>query len=128
MEQLGADLKTWLSAPWDGLRIIKLGAAVVLLGGLNWWWIAVGRGLVRGWWQWREGRRYDPVRLSAGRWLGEMAQYRSASGESRELQELVAELQRVRYGPRETWPEPEGVFRRARGVSREVRRQRRAAG
>jgi hypothetical protein len=128
MEQLGADLKTWLSAPWDGLRIIKLGAAVVLLGGLTWWWIAVGRGLVRGWCQWRDGRRSDPVRLSAGRWLGEMAHYRSASGDSRELQELVAELQRVRFGPRETWPEPEGVFRRARRVSREVRRQRRAAG
>ena len=128
MEQLGADLKTWLSAPWDGLRIIKLGAAVVLLGGLTWWWIAVGRGLVRGWCQWRDGRRSDPVRLSAGRWLGEMAHYRSASGDSRGLQELVAELQRVRFGPRETWPEPEGVFRRARRISREVRRQRRAAG
>ncbi len=128
VERIGADLKAWLSAPWDGVRVIKSLAAVVLTGGMTWWWIAVGRGLVRGRWLWRGGRRSDPVRLLAGRWLGAMAGYRSASGESRELREVVAELQRVRFGPRETWPEPEGVFRRARRVLREVRRQRRAAG
>ncbi len=126
VEQLGASLKAWLTAPWDGERAIKSLSAVVLLGGLAWWWIAVGRGLVRGQWPWRDGRRSDPVRLSAGRWLGEMAGYRAASGASRELQEVVAELQRVRFGPRETWPEPKGVFRRARRVLRHARKQRRA--
>jgi len=128
VEQLGADLKAWLSAPWDGVRVIKSGAVVALVGGMTWWWIAVGRGLVRGRRLWRGGRRSDPVRLLAGRWLGEIAGYRSASGESRELQELVGALQRVRFGPRETWPEPVGLFRRARRFLREVRRQRRAAG
>ena len=128
VERLGAVLKAWLSAPWDGVRVINSLAAVVLMGGMSWWWIAVGRGLVRGRWLWRGGRRSDPVRLLAGRWLGEMAGYLSASCESRELREVVAELQRVRFGPRETWPEPEGMFRRARRVLREVRRQRRAAG
>lgn len=128
LENIGVNLKAWLTAPWDGERVIKSGSAVVLVGGLAWWWIAVGRGLVRGRWRWGHGRRADPVRVSAGRWLGEMAGYRSAFGEASELREVVAELQRVRFGPRETWPEPEGVFRRARRVLRAARRRRQAAG
>jgi len=40
---------------------------------------------------------------------------------SGEVESVVAELQRLRYGRRETWAEPKGVFRRARQVAKEFR-------
>jgi hypothetical protein len=50
------------------------------------------------------GRRVDPIRREAGRWLVRVA------GPPK----LVADLQRLRYGPVPTWPRPAEVFRAAR--------------
>jgi hypothetical protein len=37
---------------------------------------------------------------------------------------VTAELQRLRYGARATWPEPGAVFRRARLAAADLRRRR----
>ena len=49
----------------------------------------------------------DPVRRTAGKWLGRLRQKSEDS-------DVVPDLQRLRYGRRETWPEPRAVFKRAR--------------
>jgi hypothetical protein len=35
---------------------------------------------------------------------------------------VIHDLRRLRYGRRETWPEPRGVFRRAKQARKMVRR------
>lgn len=138
LENFNANLKAWVTSPWDGERIIKAVATVTLVVGIVWWWIAQGRAWVRGRWQWRGARRSDPVRATAGRWLGEIAETglrqpdrggRAEAGAKAtetdgEVSAVVAELQRVRFGARETWAEPEGVFKRARRVVREMKATR----
>jgi hypothetical protein len=63
------------------------------------------------WRRWRRPQAFDPVRLQAGRWLGRLR----ASGREAPV---VSDLQRLRYGRRESWPEPRGVFKRARQARR----------
>ena len=113
-------LKAWLTAPWDARREMKLAGVLAALAGGVWAWRAFGRG----WWQqWRRdaaGTKGDPVRAKAGRWLREMA---GCGGAEFELRGVVEELQRLRYGARATWPEPEPVFRRARQALRAARRR-----
>ena len=79
---------------------------------------------------WRHPGEFDPVRREAGRWLRKIAERdkpdrpRPAAAE-RMPDELgaaaVAELQRLRFGHRATWPEPKEVFRRARLAWRAAR-------
>ena len=114
MENASAALRHWADRPWNGWRVMRwLGAAVAAAAGVlgwrhgrsSWWW------RIRGWR--REGM--DPVRREAGRWLrrmGERGRLKVGGGA------VVAELQRLRYGPRTTWPEPQAVFRRARRAVR----------
>lgn len=127
LESVGAMVKGWLAGPWDGDRLIRMGAAVIMAGGIMGWWLTQGRGWLRGRWQGRIGRPDDPVRAAAGRWLRELAD--SAHGRSNAAEakpDVVAELQRVRFGARETWREPDAVFRRAKQAVRDARRRARA--
>lgn len=113
-------LKAWLTSPWTTRRVVKLvaGLGVVVLAG--WAWREFGRG----WWrQFRRpasGGRIDPVRARAGRWLREFEDF---AGNETDLRSVRGELQRLRFGARETWPEPAPVFRRARHALRTARRQ-----
>jgi protein-glutamine gamma-glutamyltransferase len=106
-----AAAKAWAAAPWNAVRTGTTGATVTGLVLVLW----LGVRLIR----WNRARRpsrgrFDPVRREAGRWLGQLRQ-RSAGGARRpDEEELLDELQRVRFGRRETWPEPRAVFRRAR--------------
>jgi transglutaminase-like putative cysteine protease len=106
-----ASVRRWLQRPWDGRRVADwLGAGLLAAGAVLLWW-RHGRAW---WWNVRSVRRHggvDPVRREAGRWLRRLFEGRRVSGERREV---LAELQRLRYGPRATWPEPQAVFRRAR--------------
>jgi len=112
--------KRWLLSPWNLRRAAMIFAAAAVLTGLAW----ASRKLARGW-RWRsrrrgEATRLDPVRVEAGRWLE-----RFSGGEIEpEPRLVVLELQRLRYGARESWPEPALVFRRARTVWRETKRKR----
>ncbi len=114
-------LKAWLLAPWDLRRFGSLAAGAVLA-------VALGVLLVRGgrlvWWRWqawRQSGQFDPVRLEAGKRLVRLraSLARLTAAERREMVlRAMAELERLRYGHRATWPEPAGVFQRARQALR----------
>jgi transglutaminase-like putative cysteine protease len=109
----------WLRRPWGRRRTLGW-LGLVAAAGLTaaWWW----RRVPAWWWRVRGLRRRggaDPVRREAGRWLRRMVESRESSAESREV---WADLQRLRYGPRATWPEPQAAFRHARRALRTARR------
>lgn len=111
----------WSRRPWEGWRILRLlGIAGAAAAACFFWW-RYGRRSVR--WRirgWRR-RKSDPVRREAGRWLRKL---RKGGSSTRVDGAVLAELQRLRYGPQPTWPAPAPVFRRAR---RSMRSQARAA-
>jgi hypothetical protein len=106
-----AEVRAWLRAPWNVRRALKIFAmaagAVVAL-------VAARRAQWR--WCWRPGatRRVDPIRREAGRLLRRIANRGSQTEANADLAGVRAELQRLRYGARETWPASGAVFRRAR--------------
>ena len=114
-------IKDWVAGPWDVRRVAKLLALVAGIGGAGWAWREFGRG----WWRrYRSGvqpGRMDPVRAEAARWLRTISDFGYRIPDS---QTVTVELQRLRFGARGTWPEPEGVFRAARRAVRELRRGR----
>jgi len=119
-------LKSWLAAPWTTRRMVKLLCLLAAVALAAWAWRELGRG----WWrQFRReasGGRIDPVRAKAGRWLRELAHPSprlQRTGETPEFRDVREELERLRFGERTTWPEPEPVFRRARQAVRAGRRQ-----
>ncbi len=115
LEAFGKSLKEWLARPWDAGRIVRslgLGAGAAGLGWLL--WRLAGRGWQR-WQFWRRPAEYDPVRRTAGKWLGRLRPRMDQGA-------VIAELQRLRYGRRETWPEPRAVFRRAKQARKTARR------
>jgi hypothetical protein len=102
-------VKAWFLGPWDAARLARLGAAASAAA-VAAWMLATGR--------WRlpalgRGRGGDPVRREAGRWLVRL------DGPPA----LVADLQRLRYGPAPTWPRPPDVFRKARKAVSSRRRR-----
>ena len=106
-------VKVWVKGPWDGARVLRVGIAAVIAGSFI-WFIASGR--------WRiaafgRGQKVDPIRREAGRWL------RRVDGPG----PLVADLQRLRFGPAPSWPRPSEVFRRARQAASSSRRRRSAS-
>lgn len=107
-------LKAWLEQPWDAARTgrtVGLAAGVLALG---WFALRLGQwGWVR-WQMWRQPQAFDPVRRTAGKWLVRLRP------QARDP-EVLADLRRLRYGRRESWPEPRGVFRRAREARRRAR-------
>ncbi len=118
IKEVGDRLKAWLRGPWDWPRVGRVVAAVALAVAAV---LLVARGggwLFARWRRWRHPDRFDPVRREAGRWLRRIG---AASPESTAVR---AELERLRYGRRETWPEPRGVFRRARQARRTAPRDR----
>lgn len=120
LERVAGAIKAWLARPWDLGRIAFVaGALAAAAGGVVAW-----RRLGRGWWlRWRSGRARhagaDPVRREAGR---QLARLRAAGAEGAALSAVRADLERLRYGPRSTWPNPPAVFRRARQVLRAAKR------
>jgi hypothetical protein len=115
LEDFGKRLRAWLERPWDKARAGRLAAMLAAVVALVWSGWRLARWSWRRWQAWRRPDEFDPVRQEAGRLLGRL---RAAP----EADEVVAELRRLRYGRRETWPEPRGVFKRARKVRRTARR------
>ena len=61
------------------------------------------------------------MRSEAGRWLGKLNRGGpNGARPEQELERVHSELLRLRYGRKETWPEPREVFRRARRTARVV--------
>jgi hypothetical protein len=90
-----------------------------VVGGI-WWWRAMGRG----WWRRlrHRGRQDDPIRREAGYWLGRLL---ASEGTLAGGGEIVPDLQRLRFGARSTWADPERVFRAARRAVRDAHRRAR---
>ena len=109
--------RSWIRRPWGLRRLLGwLGAAgAAAATGAAWWrW-------GRPWWWRLEGRRHtghDPVRRRAGRLLRRLGGRTPAGPEGAAV---VADLERLRYGPRATWPEPQPALRRARRMVRAAR-------
>ena len=111
-------VRAWWERPWDVTRWIGLGAAVLGAALAVWGWRRFGRG----WWlRWRSRHArnagVDPVRREAGRWL---VRLREAGGADERLR---GELERLRFGPRTTWPNPARTFQEARRACRAARRR-----
>jgi protein-glutamine gamma-glutamyltransferase len=123
MEQGVRAVRGWVTAPWDVRRaghVIGVLAATVLLtlalreaGRAGWRWLRRRRG----------GDREDPVRREAGEWLRRLS---ASSCRIPQAPQVTADLQRLRFGARESWGDSEAVLRRARQVVREARRRNRA--
>jgi hypothetical protein len=114
-----AAVKKWLAGPWDARRFADVFAlAFALLSGA-WGWREYGAAAWRRLVRRLRGRHDDPVRVDAGRWLARLAVERRTA----EAAAVVAELQRLRFGARATWPEPKRVFRSARHALRSSRRR-----
>jgi protein-glutamine gamma-glutamyltransferase len=112
-----ARLQDWLNRPWDVARLAAWVFVVVTAFSLVLGWRRFGRVL---WLRWRSGMTrhgVDPVRREAGRWLRRLSQHPgSIAGADRDR--VKAELERLRYGPRQSWPNPQGAFRRAKQACR----------
>jgi len=100
-------VKEWFRGPWDGARLARICGAAAAAGGA-WWALATGRLRLA---PIGRGRGVDPVRREAGRWLVRLGGPAA----------LVADLQRIRFGPSHTWPRPSDVFRKARQAARSRR-------
>ncbi|HEV8073078.1 MAG TPA: DUF3488 and transglutaminase-like domain-containing protein [Opitutaceae bacterium] len=111
-------VRAWLSAPWNVRRAEKIfaGAAgmVLLL-------VAARRARWRLRWRLGSPKRVDPIRREAGRLLRRIANRGLRTETNADLAGVRAELQRLRYGARETWPASGAVFRRARRLARRGR-------
>jgi hypothetical protein len=121
LEAAAQRIRAWLAGPWNLKRALK---ATGLVAGI----VAVAWALLRvvrlGWDSWRRWRRpgeFDPVRREAGRWLvrlGSPSEKSQVTSDKKSDPEVIPDLLRLRYGRRETWPEPGRVFRRARRFRR----------
>jgi len=122
IEEGAKRLKAWLAGPWNwprvGRTLVGVSATVLLVLGLGRTaaWLRVR------WRQWRDPLAFDPVRREAGRALarirGRRTDDRGPTTEDAGIAAVVADLERLRYGRRETWPEPRSVFKRARAAAR----------
>lgn len=133
LEEWARSLKAWLTAPWDLARIGRWSLTIsVLAAGLA-GVLRLAQFFSEAWQAWRRPGEFDPVRREAGRWLqrlmphGALGAERETPGELSGDQALamaaaIAELQRLRFGHRGTWPEqPRSVFKRARQAQRMAR-------
>jgi hypothetical protein len=122
-DEFSARLKAWLQQPWDLARLGRVatgfGAVCALLAAL----LYAGKSVWERWQLWRRPQSFDPVRQKAGRWLARLKESDRWQAARDKPDSVVVDLRRLRYGRRETWPEPRGVFRRA-GVARRAARRR----
>ncbi|HVU15864.1 MAG TPA: DUF3488 and transglutaminase-like domain-containing protein [Candidatus Didemnitutus sp.] len=118
LQALTARIRAWLTGPWNVKRAMRTGAWILGLFGGLWLLRRAGAWAIVRWRQWRRPGEYDPVRREAGRWL---VRIRATALSQPFDAEVLGDLQRLRYGPRPSWPDPQRVFRRARKARRNVR-------
>lgn len=110
-----AALAEWFKRPWDVARLAAWLLIVAASFGLVIGWRLIGRGL---WLRVRSGmagKGADPVRKEAGRWLRRLGE---SDRQNAEDAGLKADLERLRYGPRAGWPNPQSAFRAAKRALR----------
>jgi protein-glutamine gamma-glutamyltransferase len=110
-----AALRAWWRLPWDAGRLASVVTLTLVAAGLTWGWRRLRIwALQSAFWR-RASRREDPIRREAGRWLQRLAERREGGWPN---DPVTPQLQRLRFGARETWPEAAAVFRRARKLAR----------
>ncbi len=120
-DEFSKRLKAWLQQPWDAARAGRTAGLIAGVAALGWLLVRLGQW---GWLRWRLWRRpqsFDPIRQKAGRWLARMRQSAEDRSPRTEDGEVIHDLRRLRYGRRETWPEPRGVFKRAKQARKAAR-------
>ncbi len=125
MEDFTQRFKVWITRPWNVARLGRSAGWLAALGALGWAGWRLGQWVWLRWQVWRRPDDFDPVRREAGRWLVRLRQpYQKTQDRGRNSDDRVVmeELQRLRYGRRETWPEPRSVFKRAKRARRSARR------
>jgi hypothetical protein len=108
-------VKDWLRKTWDWRRAALTGALLAGVAGLVW----LSRRALNDW-RWRAATRggaTGAVRREAARWLRRLAR-ETGSAADPEREALLLQLQRLRYGSSERWPEVGLVFARARRLRR----------
>jgi hypothetical protein len=116
-DEFSKRLKAWFTSPWDAARLARTAGLTLGLAAFGWLAVRLAQWAWLRWRRWRRPQAFDPVRLQAGKWLVRLRERDSGP------REVVAELQRLRYGRRETWPEPRSVFKRARQARRAAGRR-----
>ncbi len=134
-EEWSKQLKAWRSRPWDMARAGKTAGGGVGAAAVAWLMVRLVRWSWGRWRGWLRPQQFDPVRREAGRQLTRLRVLRkfpeggriAGSINAAKIDEgastlavVVADLERIRYGRRETWPDARGVFRRAKQVRRSV--------
>lgn len=135
-EEWTKQLKEWRSRPWDMARAGRTAAELVVAAAVVW---LLARLVHSSGWRWRgwwRPQRFDPVRREAGRQLTRLRLLREFSSVGRlvgtvsgtqtddgasRFAAVVADLERIRYGRRETWPDARGAFRSAKQFRRSAR-------
>ncbi|MBI2813406.1 MAG: DUF3488 domain-containing protein [Opitutae bacterium] len=120
-DEFSKQLKAWLLRPWDAARTGRTARLAVGALALGWLLVRLAQWAWVRWRMWRRPESSDPVRLKAGQWLTRLRRSDKWQGTSGKPDPVVADLRRLRYGRRETWPEPRGVFKRARLARRAIR-------
>lgn len=113
LQRSGEQLKAWLQAPWNWRRGAAIIGTALAATACGWLLLITGRRmrLVA----WRK-HQLHPVRLEAGRWLVRLA------GKS-DNAKLDRELELLRYGAPDKWPNPTQTFTQARREWRRVKRR-----
>ncbi|MEY4940174.1 MAG: hypothetical protein RIQ93_1909, partial [Verrucomicrobiota bacterium] len=94
-------VRAWLTAPWDGRRLVRVGAMAIASAALVWIAREFGLVCIRGIFR-RGARRYaDPVRREAAHWL---RKFSTGGGSVFDAEDVREDLQRLRFGAPATWP------------------------
>ncbi len=122
IEAAGETVREWIRQPWDVRRTGTIVIAGMVLAAVLAWVLRRGGFSIFDFRFSSGRRRSDAVRMEAGKWLRRVGACRA-----RDVQcEAVArELERLRFGARETWGEPKVVFRGARRAWRGARKNAR---
>lgn len=126
IEQRVETIIAWLRSPWDWMRFAGLAGALMLAAAFWVFWRSAG---MRLWLDWRSRRagagRADPVRREAAQWLRRV-DAALAKGvvivPGGALDRAYVGLLRLRFGDRDSWPEPLAIFGAARRELRAVLR------
>ena len=127
LEGWAKQIKAWFAGPWDVRRWGKLFAGAAALAAIAWALWHGGAWLRQRWRMRRKSDAFDPVRREAGVWLRRLSAGDVNDARAHEIFAVRAELERLRYGRRDTWPDPRAVFKRAKLARRELQRTTRAA-
>lgn len=122
IDQWTQGLKDWAKQPWDKAKLITLAQSIGILVAL-YFAIRVLLILLRTLRKNKSGKSdklFHPTRLKAGYYLRKIMLALPNADSRKAHNELLLELQSLRYGPESLWPEPKSIFRKVRDVLKNI--------